>query len=440
MSSSDITVAALTATPTLRGNKCAWTYSDPRSNALPNIGLDMVEVHASTTNDRTTATKVGEGITDFTHSGLIEDATWYYWCKARDYLGGYGSWYPSGSTSGVSAKTVGISGLAFSLNNGKLVASISGSSLTIAIKTAAGVDPSGSDPVSIAFRNVALGTGDYSILTLASALSLTISVGSTLGATNSKPFRIWVLLFNDAGTLRLAVKNCATPAGGIVYPLSESGLASAIAEGGAGAADSSGVIYASQAITSKVFRIIGYLEWLSGFPTIPGAWDAGPDTIRLFGLGMQTPGSTVQESYTAISTPSTTTALIPLDNTIPQNSEGTQIATLSLTPQSACNVIEVNAMVNVSHSVAGGVIGSVFRDAAANAMSAGWAQVPTNGALAQLSIRDRMLAADTTARTYSFNIGAELAGTLTINGIGAGPSATFGGAMKSVFLVTEKMG
>jgi hypothetical protein len=440
MASSDITVAALAVTPTLRGNKCAWTYNDPRANALPNIGLDMVEVYASITNDRATASKIGEGITDFVHAGLIEDATWYYWIKARDYLGSFGDWYPASSSAGVAAKAIGLSGIVFSLNNGGLVASVSGNALTIAVKTLAGVDPSASDPVSIAFRNVALATGNYSISTITSSLSFVVSAGSTLGATASKPFRIWVLLFNDAGTLRLALKNCATPAGGVIFPLSESGLVSAVAEGGAGAADSSGVVYASQTITSKSFRVIGYMEWLSGFAGVPGLWSVGPDTIRLFGLGMQTPGTTVQESYTAIATPSTTTALIPLDNTIPQSGEGTQIATLSLTPQSACNVIEVDAMVNVSHSVAGGVIGSVFRDAASDAMSAGWAQVPTNGALAQLAIRDRMLAADTTARTYSFNIGAALAGTLTINGIGAGPSATFGGAMKSVFLVTEKMG
>jgi hypothetical protein len=101
MAASDITVAGLTATGDVKGIKLAWTYSDPRNNALPNIGLDMVEVHASTTNDRTTATKVGEGITDFLHAGLSRGDVRYYWAKARDNIGGFGPWYPASPTGGV---------------------------------------------------------------------------------------------------------------------------------------------------------------------------------------------------------------------------------------------------------------------------------------------------------------------------------------------------
>jgi hypothetical protein len=101
MAASDITVAGLTADGDVKGVKLAWTYHDPRNNALPNIGLDMVEVHASATNDRATATKVGEGITDFLHAGLSRGAVRYYWIKARDCLGGFGPWYPSSPTAGV---------------------------------------------------------------------------------------------------------------------------------------------------------------------------------------------------------------------------------------------------------------------------------------------------------------------------------------------------
>jgi hypothetical protein len=101
MAASDITVAGLTATSDVKGNKLAWTYSDPRSGALPNIALDMVEVHASATNDRSVATKVGEGIMDFLHAGLNRGDVRYYWIKARDNIGGYGPWYPSSSTGGV---------------------------------------------------------------------------------------------------------------------------------------------------------------------------------------------------------------------------------------------------------------------------------------------------------------------------------------------------
>ena len=101
MAASDITVAGLAATGDVKGIKLAWTYNDPRNNALPNIGLDMVEVWASTTNDRATAAKVGQGITDFLHAGLSRGDVRYYWIKARDNIGGFGPWYPSSPTAGV---------------------------------------------------------------------------------------------------------------------------------------------------------------------------------------------------------------------------------------------------------------------------------------------------------------------------------------------------
>jgi hypothetical protein len=441
MAASDITVAALTAAPTLRGNKCAWTYSDPRANALPNIGLDMVEVHASTTNDRATATKVGEGITDFLHAGLVEEQTWYYWVKARDYLGGYGSWYPSGSTAGISATAIGMAGLVFGLANGKLVVtenSPSANQLTVAVKAADGNDPSAANPVYLAFRNAAVATGSYSIIALTAALSLTISAGSTMGGRSGLAFGLKVVVFNDGGTPRLGVKNCSNGLA-IIYPLLESGIASAVAEGGAGAADSAGVIYASQAISAKSFRILAYLEWSGGFAGTAGNWSTAPSVNRLFGPGMPTPGNVVQAYSETNVVSSTTTSIIPLDNTTPQSSEGFNLATTaSITPQSASNFIELDILINVAHSVASGVICAVFRDSETDAQSAGWAQVSAANAIAQVVVRDRFPALDTAARTYTVRIGPALAGTLTINGVsGAG---SLNSRLVSIVRISELQG
>jgi hypothetical protein len=439
MGTSDITVAALTATPTLRGNKLAWTYSDPRNNALPNIGLDMVEVHASTTNDRTAATKVGEGIADFLHAGLVEEQTWYYWIKARDYLGGFGAWYPSGSTSGVSATAIGMSGLAFVLANGKLVAtanSPTSNKLTIAVKAADGNDPSAANPVYVAFRNASLGS--YNTLSLTGALSLTISAGSTLGAAGGGfggPFRIWVVIFDDAGTYRLGVRNCRQ--GLITHPLFESGTMNATAEGGTGTADLAGFTYASQAISAKSFRIVGYMDWFSGFPGSLGNWSVGPDAIRLFGPGVPTPGQLIQEAVFFDSTLQQTTSLIPFDNSIPQIGEGLSFGTVTLTPQSSCNLIDFEVEMNISHSVASTVAAAFFRDALPDSLLTGWTQISAANEVANLHFRGRRIAGDGAQRTYALNIGAGTAGTLTINGVGTNPRY---GDLDSSFYVKEIMG
>lgn len=104
MANSDITVSGLTAIDDVAGIKLQWTVNDPWPKEM-HYSLDAVEVWASATNNRASATKIGEGRTDFSHAGLSRGETRYYWCRARDKIvqGGpfYGEWYPVSPTAGV---------------------------------------------------------------------------------------------------------------------------------------------------------------------------------------------------------------------------------------------------------------------------------------------------------------------------------------------------
>ncbi len=65
--------------------------------------FQAVEIWASQTNDRATATLVGETTGNtFTHCGLGLTDVWYYWTRIRDTSKEYGAWYPSSATAGVS--------------------------------------------------------------------------------------------------------------------------------------------------------------------------------------------------------------------------------------------------------------------------------------------------------------------------------------------------
>lgn len=77
---------------------------------------------------------------------------------------------------------------------------------------------------------------------------------------------------NNAGTIELAAVNIA---GG--NDLSETGVISTTAEGGAGAADSASVIYSTTARTSVAYRIIGYIE---STQATAGTWATAPSTIQ----------------------------------------------------------------------------------------------------------------------------------------------------------------
>ena len=154
-------------------------------------------------------------------------------------------------------------------SNYTITATVAANALTIALKTKAGTDPSSTDPVKVAFRNSSNGTGDFTTLTITSALSLVVSSGSTLGHISTLTHNIWVYLFNDAGTPRLGV--CTTL-------FSPDFVRSSTAEGGAGAADSNNVVYTGTAVTNKPFRIIGKLE---STQTTAGTWATAPSLIAL---------------------------------------------------------------------------------------------------------------------------------------------------------------
>jgi hypothetical protein len=227
----------------------------------------------------------------------------------------------------LASSALGYAGPAFV--NGTLVASVASNALTIAIKTLAGSDPSASDPVHVCFRNVTAATGNFAVLTLTAATSLVISSGSTMGAANATPFRLWIVGFNDGGTFRLGAIKCAVA--GRIHPLQDDMLASSTAEGGAGAADSAGVFYTGTAVSAKALRILGYMEWSSGLTTA-GTWASGPTRIQLFGAGIRCPGEIVQTVLAS------TTATVTHTNS---GMTGTGLSA-ALSPTSAANAVKVS--------------------------------------------------------------------------------------------------
>ncbi len=331
----------------------------------------------------------------------------------------------------------GLTGLA--IPGGKISAVAAANALTIAIKTPLGNDPSPTEPLYTSVRIDPTSGSAMQGRAIVAPLTLVLSAGSTLGGQVGIPLRGWLVEFNDAGTLRLGVKNCSNGAS-ITFPLIDNSVGGAKAEGGAGASDQFGAFYANVDITLAPYRIIGFMEWFAGFASVAGNWTA-PDSIRLFAAGGSLPGSVVQDYSETTFSIATTTALIPLDNTIPQSSEGLgtgMFSTALIKPDSPCNFIEFDLLINVSHSVAGAVIAAIFRDTDTNATVAGWAYVPAAGAVAQLRIKHRVIAGDAASRGYAVRLGPVVAGTLTFNGIAA--AAILGNRLISSLRVTEIAG
>lgn len=319
--------------------------------------------------------------------------------------------------------------LGLSMVNGTLDTSVSAGALTVSIKTLAGADPSASDPVYLLFRSATLTNGGYVRRRIASATSVVLSSGSELGATNDVPFRLWITAHDDAGTIYLGASNRKTSTG--ISPLNDAAQISTTAEGGAGGADSSGVIYTSSAVTSKAMSVLGYLDWGSGLSSV-GTWSATPDTEHLKGPSTKLPGDTVRTWYVPYATNAALSTTIPVDDTIPTSSEGTEIISRAITLNSSVNLLDVNVS-----GFGNAVTGSAFGTLALFAGGSSAVQAITNGATGpQTYAMTHYFSPGAASVTMSVRAGAS-SGDWEGNGDSGG--RLFGGIASLNMVVTEIM-
>jgi hypothetical protein len=135
-----------------------------------------------------------------------------------------------------------------SVVNGYLAWSVGSNALTIALKTAAGADPSLADPVYVPFRSTTATDATWTYIAVTAATSLVISSGSTLGHVSSTQMAIYAYFVNNSGTVVL---------GAISVTLDDGQTMDTVAEGGAGAADSPHVLYTTSTLSGKAIRFAG---------------------------------------------------------------------------------------------------------------------------------------------------------------------------------------
>lgn len=148
-------------------------------------------------------------------------------------------------------------------------------------------------------------------------------------------------------------------------------------------------------------------------------------------------GSVVQVVNTQTGAVSTGTTTIPLDDTIPQNTEGDQYMTLAVTPTSATNKLRITVVAVAANDVAGGtLIAALFQDSTANALAAvsqGFSDANNRGV--NLKLEHYMTAGTTSATTFKVRIGCSAAGTTTFNGRNG--ARLFGGVAASSITIEE---
>jgi hypothetical protein len=394
-------------TVVVKGDETGIDFATPTSSALP-VDDTTELVRDPADNSKKVRIDAGAVATSTTRTILMPD---------NDVdLGLVGS---AGSTSSL-------------IENLEISTSRAGNAETIALKTSAGTDPSASDKIRIGFRDATAGSGAYSVLEISSATSITVSSGSTLGATSATPFRVWLVGFNDGGTFRLGAIKCALSDG--VYGLQDNVLESSTAEGGAGAADSSGVIYTGTAVTSKAMRVLGYLEYTL---TTAGTWDTAPSIINIYAHGDRLPGEIVQTRRATTSARTNVTVSTPaLDDSIPQNTEGVEILTQSVTPRSAASLMRVSAHTCGLVDGATSMTLALYRDSVANALAAAVSTTAAgNGYALEGAIGVSEQSPGTSEVIYKLRIG-KTSGNIYINGSNS-TTRIFGGVAATWLQIEE---
>lgn len=320
-------------------------------------------------------------------------------------------------------------------------ASVTTNNLTIAIKDRNGNNPSATSPILFCFRDSTITSGIPVYIALTSALSIVAAAGATLGFTNSVPGRVWLVAFNDAGTIRLGLINCLNAKN--IFPLGQNPVSTTtlISAG----ATSTGVFYTNGAAitpTARSYVVLGFLTWEDGNTlATAGNWSAGPSVIELYGPGVPLPGNTIQTAANngggaANGAVATGTTVIPGDDTIPQSGEGDAYLTQAITPTSAANAIESSYVINLTNSAATIMAAALFSDqVGANAVSAMECQLSTTGRLLQIADSDFRQGKIRTAITMTVRAGGTAAGTTTVNG--SAGARLFGGAMISKVTTKE---
>lgn len=129
------------------------------------------------------------------------------------------------------------------------------------------------------------------------------------------------------------------------------------------------------------------------------------------------------------------TTTIPLDDTVPQNTEGTQFYSVSITPTNASNKLLIFANIFLYPSASINSVAALFQDSTANAIATSNPAYLGGGTWEMLHILHSMTAGTTSATTFKLRAGPASAATVYVNGNNSG--RLFGGTCRSGILVIE---
>lgn len=146
-------------------------------------------------------------------------------------------------------------------------------------------------------------------------------------------------------------------------------------------------------------------------------------------------GMVVDRAFASYATNADITAVIPFDDTIPQNTEGTQILSASITPKTATNRIRYRFQGFYAVLASANIVFAAFQNSVANAIQVGSTYQITGGAIGQMILEGELAPGSTSAQTIAIRVGPGGATTMRLNGQTSG--RLFGGAAAATLVLEE---
>lgn len=150
---------------------------------------------------------------------------------------------------------------------------------------------------------------------------------------------------------------------------------------------------------------------------------------------VQATGAVIDRAYATYTANANLTTILPADNTVPQNTEGTQVLSASLTPKSTTNRIRARVMLWGSPSIDQYINAALFTGGASAVQAASvyaYAGLPS-----PLPFEYEYVPGSTSAQTVTVRVGPHSASTIRLNGDTA--SSFFGAGLSACTLVLEEI-
>lgn len=281
----------------------------------------------------------------------------------------------------------------------------------ITVTGADGTAISSTEKALACFRSPTSASGVATERTITTSPSVGLTSTALVGTVSGQSYRLWLALIDATplgGGVELAIYNARS--GVNILPFNEESTITTVAMDAA--ADSAGVWYSTTARANVAFTVIGYIE---GVQATAGTWL--DDATKIVVNPKLRPGDVVQTQISQDGTLASGSTVIPLDNTIPQKTEGDQYMSQAITPTFAGNLLDIEHDGQYGNSGNANMTAALFQDTTTDALKAVGINIATCSQ--RLSLKHRMLAGTGSSTTFKIR-GGPTAGTCYFNGATGG--------------------